>query len=112
MRYRVLPLLLLAGMTTALAQDTGEASTTDAPSRKDLLKAAVARDRGDISAMEPSTGDGQGVLIGYSSGAVLNCYGDQSCKEFSGTPNTAVQHIAVARRGKSEVIWEIGRAHV
>jgi hypothetical protein len=55
--------------------------------------------------MEPSSKEGQGVVIGYSSGAILNCYGKHSCKEFRGTPGAAVEHIAISKRGKSEVIW-------
>jgi hypothetical protein len=105
MRRSVLSFIILAYSTTALAQDHVEATTTQASNRKALLKAAVARDRGEISAMEPSSEEGQGVIIGYSSGTVLNCYSNHSCKEFSGTPNTAVEHIAVSKREKSEVIW-------
>ena len=105
MRHSVLSFIILAYVATALAQDPLEATTTEASNRKAILKAAVARDRGEISAMEPLSKEGQGVIIGYSSGAVLNCYGNHSCKEFSGTPNTAVEHIAISKRGKSEVIW-------
>ena len=65
----------------------------------------VARDRGEITAIEPLSKEGGGVIIGYSSGALLNCYGDQSCQEFAGTPNTAVEHIAISNRGASEIIW-------
>jgi hypothetical protein len=97
--------LLLALTLPCLAQ--GEATTTSAAARdRDaLLKAAVARDRGEITALEPLSGDGGGVAVGYSSGSVLNCFGGQSCREFGGTPNTAVQTIAVSKRGGAEIIW-------
>ena len=49
--------------------------------------------------------DGSGVAVGYSSGSVLNCFGEQSCREYMGTPNTAVQAIAVSKRGGEEIIW-------
>ena len=102
MRPIVFMLLVLAsGAGTALAGDDGTATAT----REALLKAAVARDRGEITAMEPASGGGQGVIIGYSSGAVLNCYGDHSCREFAGTPNAGVEHIAVSRQAASEVVW-------
>jgi len=105
MRYSVLSFIILAYTTAAFAQDHVEETTTETANRKALLKAAVARNRGEISAMEPLNGEGQGVVIGFSSGAVLNCYGSQSCKEFSGTPNATVEHLAISKQGKSEVIW-------
>lgn len=104
MRRLLITLFILAsGSSTALAGDNVKPTATKAPTREALLKAAVARDRGEITAMEPSSGEG--VIIGHSSGAVLNCYGDHSCKEFFGTPNAAVEHIAVSRQGTSEVVW-------
>jgi hypothetical protein len=105
MRRILLSFTILVYSTTALAQDHVEAATTEALNRKALLKSAIARERGEISAMESSSEGGQGVIIGYSSGAVLNCYNNHSCKEFGGTPNAAVEHIAVTKRGKSEIIW-------
>ena len=96
--------LLACGGSTALASDSVKGAT-GAPTREALLKAAVARDRGEITAMEPSSREGGGVIIGHSSGAVLNCYGDDHCREFFGTPNTVVEHIAVSRRGASEIVW-------
>ena len=98
-------LVLASGVGTALAGDSGKAAPTATPTREALLKAAVARDRGDVTAMEPASAEGQGVIIGYSSGAVLNCHGEHSCREFFGTPNAAVEHIAVSRQGTSEVVW-------
>ncbi len=105
MRHILLSFIIVVCSTTALAQDPAGAGATDASKREALLKAAVARDRGDISVMEPVPGDGRGVVLGYSSGAVLQCYGNHSCIEFSGTPNLAVEHIAISKREKSEIVW-------
>jgi hypothetical protein len=96
--------LLASGGIVAIAPDQVRAAT-EAPTREALLKAAVARDRGEITAMEPSSREGGGVIIGHSSGAVLNCYRDRSCREFLGTPNTTVGHIAVSRQDDAEVVW-------
>ena len=103
MRRAVLSLIIIASSAAALAQDRGEPTTTEPSSREALLKGMIARERGEITAIEPSSKEG--VIIGYSSGAVLNCYGEQSCKEFDGTPSTAVEHIAVSDHGASEIIW-------
>jgi hypothetical protein len=105
MRIHLLSFIVFFFSPAALAQGQGEVEAPEASSREALLKAAVARDRGEISAMEPSSSPEKGVFIGYTSGAVLNCYGNDSCEEFSGTPNTAVEHIAVSKRAQSEVIW-------
>lgn len=75
------------------------------PGRDELLKAAVNRDRGTISVLEPASAAGRGIYVGYSSGTVLNCYGSNRCKELSDTPSTPVQGIAVSRRGDTEVVW-------
>ena len=101
-------LLLFLGLTLGhhtLAADTSSLDTAGTSNRDALLKAAVARDRGEITAMEPSSQASGGVIIGYSSGAVLNCYGDHSCREFGGTPSAAVERIAVTRQAQSEVVW-------
>ena len=106
MGHTLLLLLALISSHHAIAEDNPKVDTTNYTSNREaLLKAAVARDRGEITAMEPSSQASGGVIIGYSSGAVLNCYGDHSCKEFGGTPNAAVEHIAVTRQAQSEVIW-------
>lgn len=89
----------------AIADNNLQGEKTGTSNREALLKAAVARDRGEITAMEPSSQASGGVIIGYSSGAVLNCYGDHSCTEFGGTPSAAVERIAVTKQAQSEVIW-------
>jgi len=105
MRYILFWFAVLAASASTFAQDQGGATSSNAPDREALLKAAVARDRGEITALEPLTGAGQGIVVGHSSGAVLNCYGENTCREFGGTPNIAVEHIAVSRRGALDVVW-------
>ncbi len=105
MRPAALSSIIFAFTVAALAQDQSGAATAEPKSRNTLIRELVAQDRGAITAMEPSSKEGQGVVIGYSSGAIFNCHGKHSCKEFRGTPNTAVENIAISKRGKSEVIW-------
>ncbi len=106
MRAVAIMLVMLASAGgAALGGDDDKTAPSAAPTREALLKAAVARDRGDITAMEPASREGQGVIIGHSSGAVLNCYGDHICSEFLGTPNAPVEHIAVSLQGTAEVVW-------
>jgi len=105
MRYILFCCAVLAASASTLAQDQGGATNSNAADRKALLKAAVARDRGEITALEPLTGTAQGVVVGYSSGAVMNCYGENICKEYGGTPNIAVEHIGVSTRGALNVVW-------
>ena len=104
MRHSVFWVITLILINGALAQDKRQ-TNADASDREALLKAAIARDRGEISALEPSAGEVQGVIIGYSSGAVLHCYGTQSCMEFGGTPHANVEHIAISSQEGAEVIW-------
>ena len=74
-----------------------------------VIKRALAGDRGEIAVMEPSSIDGKGVIIGYSSGAVVQCYADNNCRAFDGTPASTlvggVTAIAVSRRGNGEEVW-------
>lgn len=105
MHHAVLWSIIFAFSAAAMAQDFKGTSNQNPSSRESLLKQMVAQDHGEITAIEPLSKEGGGVIIGYSSGAVLNCYGDQSCQEFAGTPSAAVEHIAVSNRGASEIIW-------
>jgi hypothetical protein len=89
----------------AFAQDQGESSTTEPPNRKALLKELVVQDRGEVTAIESSSKEDGSVVIGYVSGTVLICYGNQGCKEFGGTPSAPVEQIAVSKSGASEIIW-------
>ncbi len=100
MRTRLPALLLLASAGTVSVAQTG-----DAPSREELLKAAVSRERGDVAAMEASGRDGGGVYIGHASGAVLNCVGADTCTEFGGTPKLAIRRMAVSTEGRREILW-------
>lgn len=101
----VLSIIVFFVCAVALAQDQGEASPTPPADRKALLKDLVARDRGEITAIEPSSKNDGSVIIGYSSGAILICKSAQVCKEFDDTPSVPVEHIAVSKRGADETIW-------
>ncbi len=103
--------LVLAYFIPALSaqgQD-GPSQPSSANSRQAVIKSSLARDRGEITAMEPSSLDGKGVFLGYSSGAVVNCYGDDTCQVMDGTPSSAVvggvRDIAVSRRGGEDIVW-------
>ena len=96
----VLILLFISAAGLAQAQQPASESA-----RTEIIKSALARDRGEISVMEPSTRDGGGVYVGYSTGTLLHCRGDATCTEFKGTPNVAVRDIAVSHRGDRDILW-------
>jgi hypothetical protein len=103
-------LLVFALVPVAYAQTPGGASPAAQKLDRDaLIKRALAGDRGEITVMEPSSIDGKGVIIGYSSGAVVQCYADNNCRAFDGTPASTlvggVTAIAVSRRGNGEEVW-------
>ena len=105
----LLPILALVS-ANIVAQPPPEATAPAAKSSRDAaIRSALARDHGEITAMESSLRDGGGVFIGYSSGAVVNCYGKQSCRAYDGTPSSAVtgavQGLSVSRSGGAEVVW-------
>jgi hypothetical protein len=110
----ILMLFVLALTATAVARAQGVAAARPEASpekgdRSALIKSALASDRGEITVMEPSAIDGKGVIIGYSSGAVVNCYAEGECRAFDATPDGAlvggVRAIAVSRRDKREIVW-------
>lgn len=113
--FRVILMLFLLALATAeVAQAQPEAATrpetlNSKGDRSALIRSALAGDRGEITAIEPSAMDGRGVIIGYSSGAVVNCYAEGDCRAFDGTPDGAlvggVRAIAVSRRDKREIVW-------
>ena len=105
MIHFVLSIILIALCAVTFAQDQEESSPTPSSNRKTLLRELVAQDRGEITAIEPSSKEDGSVIIGYSSGVVLICKSDQDCREFDGTPNVSVEHIAVSKRGAYEIIW-------
>lgn len=78
-------------------------------SRDALIRSELARDKGEITALEPSGLDGNGVYLGYSSGALVHCYGDDSCRDFAGTPGGAVtgavSGIAVSSGAGKDIVW-------
>lgn len=101
----VLSIILIALCAVSFAQDQEESSPTSSSNRKALLKDLVAQGRGEVTAIEPSSKEDGSVIVGYSTGVVLNCKSDQECRDFSGTPNVSVEHIAVSKRGASEIVW-------
>lgn len=103
-------LLLLVLAPLAYGQGPGDTAPSAQKADRDaLIKRALAGDRGEITVMEPSSIDGKGVIIGYSSGAVVQCYADNNCRAFDGTPASTlvggVTAIAVSRRGNGEEVW-------
>lgn len=103
-------LLLLVLAPLAYGQGPGDTAPSAQKADRDaLIKRALAGDRGEITVMEPSSSDGKGVIIGYSSGAVVHCYGDDDCRAFDGTPGSSlvggVNAIAVSRRDNREIVW-------
>ena len=105
MRAAALSFIVFAFTASALAQDQSGAATTEPNSRKALLRELVAQDHGEVTAIEPSSKEDGSVVIGYASGAVLICDDNESCKKFGGTPSVSVEHIAVSKKGASEIIW-------
>lgn len=101
----VLSIYLIVLCAASVAQDSGEPSSTASSDRKTILRELVVQDRGEITAIEPSSKDDGSVIVGYSSGVVLTCEIEQECRPFHGTPNVSVEHIAVSRRGVSEIVW-------
>ena len=96
-------LVLHAGL--AVAQGGEDQPSREELIRKSLLKEAVSLDSGEVTAMEPLPGDSRGVIIGYSSGKVLHCYGEKSCVVFDNTPGSAVRTIAISTRENKPIIW-------
>ena len=90
MRYAVLLSILAVISANTAAQEPPAAAAPAAKSSRDaVIRSALARDHGEITAMEAALRDGGGLFIGYSSGAVVHCYGKESCRAFDGTPSSA-----------------------
>jgi hypothetical protein len=105
MRYAlVFPILAVISANT-LAQD----SPASKSSRDAVIRSALARDNGEITAMEAAVRDAGGVYIGYSSGAVVHCSGKGGCRAFDGTPSSAVAgsvtDLGVSRSAGAEIVW-------
>lgn len=94
-------LVLVSSTAAALAQPQPD----PAAARKALLREWVSQDSGEITALEPSVAQAGGVVVGYSSGAVSRCDADRRCLEYSGTPDVAVERIAVSALDASDVVW-------
>ena len=102
--------ILAAIGANAFAQEPPSASAPASKSSRDaLIRSALARDHGEITAMEASLSDGGGVFLGYSSGAVVNCRSNAGCRAFDGTPSSAVTgavlNISVSRDGGTDIAW-------
>jgi hypothetical protein len=115
MRYIfVFSIVALIQLNASIAVGQAGDAAGSTVSREELIKSALASDWGEITAMEASARDGAGVFVGYSSGSVLNCRGDNQCRAFTGTPASAltgaVRTLAVSRRGEQEIVW-VGYPH-
>lgn len=95
-------MLVPASFATAELQDK-EVSPDDR--RRARIQELVRQEKGEVTAMEASARDDGSVFVGFASGSVVHCPATGACDEFAGTPNVAVQHIAVARDGASQVVW-------
>lgn len=110
MGYALFFSIFAAFCVSAFAQEQpGSVAATSKSSRDAVIKSALARDRGEITAMEAAHSDGGGVFIGYSSGAVVKCRSKAGCKAFDGTPSSAVtgavQGISVSHSGGTDIAW-------
>jgi hypothetical protein len=110
MRYALVFSILVVISANTLAQDSPAAAAPASKSSRDaVIRSALARDNGDITAMEAAQRDGGGVFIGYSSGAVVNCHGNAGCRAFDGTPSSAVAgsvtDLGVSRSAGAEIVW-------
>lgn len=105
MRMSILLCVLLLPSGLVVAQDEENKPTREELIRKSMLQEAVSRDSGEVTSMEPMPNESQGVIIGYSSGKVLHCYGEKSCTVLKNTPGSAVRRIAISTRRNKQVIW-------
>lgn len=106
----ILVTVLFATSPDLLGQVPGPAAGAPTSSgRAAAIKNALARERGDITAMEASSIAGGGVFVGYSSGMVVNCRGDGTCREYSGLPtgpvSGEVRDISISRNGDQQIVW-------
>jgi hypothetical protein len=67
MRYAlVFPILAVISANTLAQGSPAAAAPASKSSRDAVIRSALARDNGDITAMEAAQRDGGGVFIGYS----------------------------------------------
>jgi len=95
--------------SVVLGQGRDDGNSTPASNSRDqVLRSVLALEKGEITVIEASSADG-GVIIGYTSGALVACSGDADCRTFEGTPSGAVigavTDIAVSLRAGKEIIW-------
>jgi hypothetical protein len=110
MRYAIAFSIVAVISANALAQDSPAAAAPSSKSSRDaVIRSALARDNGEITAMEAAQREGGGVFIGYSSGTVVNCFGNAGCRAFDGTPSSAVagavRDLSVSRSAGADIVW-------
>lgn len=110
MHYALLFSILAVISANTCAQDAPASSTSVTKNTRDaVIRSALARDHGEITAMEAALVDGGGIFIGYSSGAVAHCRDEGGCKTLDGTPSSAITgaalNISISRSGNTEVAW-------
>jgi hypothetical protein len=110
MRYAIAFSIVAVISANALAQDSPAAAAPASKSSRDAaIRSALASDNGKITAMEAAQRDGGGVFIGYSSGTVVNCFGNSGCRAFDGTPSSAVVgavgDLSVSRSAGADIVW-------
>ncbi|MEM1155201.1 MAG: hypothetical protein AAGI44_13770 [Pseudomonadota bacterium] len=102
--------LITSGMTQPLADSDGLKSTVELE-RDARIKSALARERGEITAIEADNQGEGGVFVGFSSGAVAHCPAKEACRLLEGTPEDAVsgavQEMVVSSTGNKNVLWVI-----
>jgi hypothetical protein len=106
---RRLLLICLGCAISSLAPGQGDTPADPGKNGRDeLIRSALAKEKGEITVMEAAPGTGA-VIIGYSSGALVSCSGDGDCRKLGGTPSGAVigavTDIAVSVRDGQEIIW-------
>tara|TARA_R110001592_G_scaffold363248_5_gene682275 strand:+ start:11562 stop:11960 length:399 start_codon:yes stop_codon:yes gene_type:complete len=110
MHYALLFSILAVISANTCAQNAPASATSVTKNSRDaVIRSALARDHGEITAMEAARMDGGGIYIGYSSGAVAHCRDEGGCITLDGTPSGAISgaalNIRVSRSGGAEVAW-------
>tara|TARA_R110001599_G_scaffold353883_1_gene602232 strand:- start:14083 stop:14481 length:399 start_codon:yes stop_codon:yes gene_type:complete len=110
MHYALLFSILAVVSANTFSQDSPASPAAVSKSNRDaIILSALARDHGEITAMEAAQLDGGGIFIGYSSGAVAHCRDEGGCKTLDGTPSSAIAgaalNISISRSDNVEVAW-------
>ena len=91
--------------SASFAQDSEKSLQTTSSEREAMLRDLVAQNSGEITAIEPSSKQDGGVIVGFSSGAVFSCSRSKDCHKFGNTPSVSVENLAVSKQGTTEVVW-------